>query len=634
MAPRQLELRILPASSVEEGTQVLLVVTPPASPDPDFVNFCEWGVTGGRIVSTRRSNRGLEAQWDTEGVAAGTYTVTARVTQISGTDWNDDRRLTEEEIQNARWLSIEGDLTITARSSSARDNVGVTLRRSASEPTQDIPLWVTIRRSSDALSFDNYSDKMRLLLCNPAEEPALDPTASKFARLRRRRFLPYNDTDAYRLLKVATEAFVMVNCGVTLPGFPFDTDFTRGDAADATRRLNRPVTLNDLNSWWDGYLRRVNGSSDRTLPYLALVRAKLADQGLKSSIFAAEDDGIDLPEDCVGILREKMRCPCLLELIWSYWHEEGMLVQTLGAITRRFQNVRGPGEIDPLANQEIDPLRPLNNLIWGHIQDEQHRLGLQRRSHEYDHHYGLRLEGRALPPMRAADSRTKFLESFHNLLYLCAIFFDRDDDTTVIADGFPVLNALKDVHLILSEGAHNQFGDLPSTARIEMLMQQWMLARPEFREYLPTRIMVAYPEPWMDRVDAMKSLQGWTDVSVLHFHNLGTFGESLLLSIRYGAWAGINDPAFAANWARFWRAEIQGYIHGYRAVTGVDLVSEVTDPRQAAARNMLPAVHLRNRLLLQRRGRVGIEAGSPGDDYGMVSDGRRPTPTMLPRRRQ
>ena len=50
-----------------------------------------------------------------------------------------------------------------------------------------------------------------------------------------------------------------------------------------------------------------------------------------------------------------------------------------------------------------------------------------------------------------------------------------------------MLNALKEVHLILSQGAHNQFGDLPSTARIEMLMQQWLLARPEFREFLPTR---------------------------------------------------------------------------------------------------------------------------------------------------
>ena len=79
------------------------------------------------------------------------------------------------------------------------------------------------------------------------------------------------------------------------------------------------------------------------------------------------------------------------------------------------------------------------------------------------------------------DTRSKFLEAFHHLLRLCTVFYKQDDDTTVKADAFPVLNALKEVHLILSQGAHNQFGDLPSTARIEMLMQQWLLARPEFR---------------------------------------------------------------------------------------------------------------------------------------------------------
>jgi len=40
----------------------------------------------------------------------------------------------------------------------------------------------------------------------------------------------------------------------------------------------------------------------------------------------------------------------------------------------------------------------------------------------------------------------------------------------MIADAFPVLNALREVHLLLAEGAHNQYGDLPWTARHEMLM--------------------------------------------------------------------------------------------------------------------------------------------------------------------
>ncbi len=129
-------------------------------------------------------------------------------------------------------------------------------------------------------------------------------------------------------------------------------------------------------------------------------------------------------------------------------------------------------------------------------------------------------------------------------------------------------------------------------------MVQWLLARPEFREFLPTRIMVAYPEPWMDRVDAMKKLQGWSDTSVLHFRNLAIFGEQVLLSIRYGAWSGVIDPFQAVNWARYWRPEIQGYLHAYRSVTGVDLSVDVTNARIDA---ILPSVHLVQRLTDQRR---------------------------------
>jgi hypothetical protein len=66
--------------------------------------------------------------------------------------------------------------------------------------------------------------------------------------------------------------------------------------------------------------------------------------------------------------------------------------------------------------------------------------------------------------------------------------------------------------------------------------------------------MVAYPEPWMERVDAMKRLQGWNETSVMHFHKLATYGEQLLLTIRFGNWSTVDDAANAAVWARFWRS--------------------------------------------------------------------------------
>ena len=159
------------------------------------------------------------------------------------------------------------------------------------------------------------------------------------------------------------------------------------------------------------------------------------------------------------------------------------------------------------------------------------------------------------------------------------------------------MNALREVHLILAQGAHNQFGDLPWTARVEMLIQQWILARPEIRDFLQSRVMVPYTEAWMPQVDTMKTVQGWTDVGVNHFRDLGVYGEQLLLSIRYGDWVDINDEDVAKNWARYWRPEVQSYMHAYRAVTGVDLTNA------DAVDYTVPGVHLIRRLSVQARAR-------------------------------
>jgi hypothetical protein len=158
-----------------------------------------------------------------------------------------------------------------------------------------------------------------------------------------------------------------------------------------------------------------------------------------------------------------------------------------------------------------------------------------------------------------------------------------------------LLNALKEVHLILAQGANNQFGDLPWTARGEMLLVQFMLSRPEMREFLQSRAMVPYKEAWMPQVDAMKTLQGWTDVTVTHFRDLGVYGEQLLLSIRYGDWIDVENEDNAKNWARYHKDILYGYWHAYRAATGVDL----TNPD--AVDMTLPAIRLQRRLAMQQR---------------------------------
>jgi hypothetical protein len=501
-------------------------------------------------------------------------------------------------------LSLVDELDATERVAQAiGGNLGVSLQRTATTFTSDLSHWQALINSTEALSFNTYFRFMDLLFCGirdvsdlkKFEQDRFDLKEKRHQELLPRRVLPFIDSDAYRVVKVATEAFVMVNCGIMEPKpRPFDDARDR----DFFARRDLPFPTNGLeNVFGKDYLVPFAGGAPgtRTLPYLAVIRRKLSDIDIKLEGF---DVTPTQASECFGILQEKLTNPCLIELIWSYWQEEGMLVQTTNAIARRFQNVRGHTMQDPLANLEIDPLRPLNNLLWGYVQDEQHRLSVVRRNYEYDHQYGLRLDGRAVQAMNPADTRSKFLEAFHNLLRLANTFFKQDDDTTVKADAFPVLNALKEVHLILTEGQHNQFGDLPSTARIEMLMQQWLLARPEFREFLPTRISVAYPEPWMDRVDAMKKLQGWTDTSVMHFRNLAIFGEQILLSIRWGFWSDVQEPLQAFNWLRAFRPQIQGYIHAYRAVAGVDLAAEVVDTQVDAT---MPSALLRRRLVAQQQ---------------------------------
>jgi hypothetical protein len=455
-------------------------------------------------------------------------------------------------------------------------NLGVTLQRTGSEPTRDQALWVAIRNRTSAIAFPRY----RLFINNVLGWDRSDRLTPALQRRIQDLSSHLHGVGAYKFLKFATEIFLLCECGVRLQNCRGESD--PPDLLEESARLGEPVTAAMLAQRLEDYL----GASEQ-LPYLRrVVEASFPE--LERVASAREH----------VVIGSRIHEPCLLELIWSYWHEEGMLMQTMNAISQRFQNVRRLGDRDPLLNLEIDPLRPVNNLLWGFIQDEQNRLTVARRGYEYLHEYGLAIYGKAAPLMpAAADVRSKFLEAFHNLLHRAAVFFKEDFQTTVIADGFPLLNALKEVHLILAQGAHNQFGDMPWTARTEMLVAQYILSRPEIRDFLQSRVMVPYKEPWMPQVDMMKSIQGWSDVTVTHFRDLGVFGEQLLLGVRYGDWIDINDVNSAKNWARYWRSEIQGYIHAYRAATGIDL----TNPDTVDA--TVPALLLQKRTVMPQRAR-------------------------------
>src|SRR5688572_5821418 len=310
-------------------------------------------------------------------------------------------------------------------------DASVALSKAFVAPTDDAALWGAIRNRTAAIRGDRYSDFVTNVLCG--EKPAgtavclekddryqiddvfkKDPNSIELSIEAKRRELLGSTSgygvDAYNLLKYATQAFLLLEAGVVIsnPRFPRNEgendmlDFVPGEDS----RIGGPITFNDLNERLSRYLIGIGAS----LPYLDRILAALGSSPELLSPF------------CENALTHRFSCPSMLELIWSYWHEEGMLVQTMNAICMRFQNRRGPLERDPLADLEIDPLRPLNNLLWGYIQDEYNRLTVPRRAYEYDHHYGLKMVGKAVPELRSADSRSKFIEAFHNLLYCTAAF--------------------------------------------------------------------------------------------------------------------------------------------------------------------------------------------------------------------
>ena len=526
----------------------------------------------------------IGAAVDTSALAPGAWTI-----RVSLTTTDDD---------DPQTTCGHADIEILPRVLGPGDDITVTMRRAEVPATRDQALWAVIRNSTDRLGFGNYSRFMDRVMCGLWAEDGEDGDGprhlnqraqAEFRRINRRMRLPFPNVEAYRLGKVATEVFVMLHCGV-------EPDFNAMDLAAESRRFNRTLEPGDIQRDWEDYLVRVYTGDDydeviKVIPYLELIRLKLQDVPVTGLGLGSDDDA----GACYGILADKLARPCFVELIWTYWMWEARLPHTLNAVTWRFQNRTRHGGRDPLRNLEIDPLRRINNLLWGYIQDEQHRLTAERIAYECVHEYGISPSHVRMRPVRAADSRSRFMEAFHHLLALCGDFYKQDDNTNVIADGFPVLNALRETHLMITQGAHNQYGDLPWVARMEGLMQQWMLGRAEMRELLPGRTMVAYPERWMDRVEAMKTLQGWDDTPVLLFRDLAVFGEQILLSIRYGAWARGSDPARAGNWARYWRSAIQAYSHAAGAVTGMDLTS--------SANGGVPAVGLQRRLAVPHNGR-------------------------------
>ena len=454
----------------------------------------------------------------------------------------------------------------------------VSLQRTQAVSTPDQMLWTLIRNRTEAISFRRYREFIDGVMCRGVDvrNPLRSPTS----------VLNFTGTQAYEVLKQATDTFLMQECGVvdagglcvTPEGFLdprlMESELADPDVADVfleqePRRYGRPgtpVTLDLLKSLRAQYYEDLSKENNVLLPYLKIISDRLSDLPLKSAN--------DINGNCYGILRSKLTGPLALELIWSYWHEEGMLVQTLNA---------DPGPVpEPAPRCRSRPAGPLRSRPAAAAEQpasgagprtSSHRLTVRRRAAEYEHEYGLTLLGRAVPDRRlGGHAGRRFLQSFHTLLHLRYLFFKEDDDTTVIADGVPA--------------AQRAAGDAsdPGRGRAQPVRRHAVRgpggdadhavdAGPAGDARVPRRpdhgaVRGAVDGP--GRLDeAAPGLDG------RQRHPLPRSGclrrAARCCRSGYGNWSVVNDPQQAANWARYWRPEIQRYIHAYRAATGVDL---------------------------------------------------------------
>src|ERR1700751_3209738 len=93
--------------------------------------------------------------------------------------------------------------------------VQVEMDRAQVPATSDQSLWVAIRNSTDALGFQNYADFIEPIMC-AGKLPSNLSAIKQFSQIDQSVQLAFPDAEPYRLLRVATEVFMMANCGVVV----------------------------------------------------------------------------------------------------------------------------------------------------------------------------------------------------------------------------------------------------------------------------------------------------------------------------------------------------------------------------------------------------------------------------------
>jgi len=164
--------------------------------------------------------------------------------------------------------------------------VRVRMERPERFRTADQPLWVRIREGTRRVSFKPYEDFIDALLCQGKASESL----KKIDESRKELGLHIAGVGAYQILKSATEAFLLLNCGVA-PDQRFER---RYDIDEEERRLGERVEVDALVEGLRTYLG-VKVDELLVLPYFR----RILEQSLSKG-----EDRVSSPF-CEGILRSR-----------------------------------------------------------------------------------------------------------------------------------------------------------------------------------------------------------------------------------------------------------------------------------------------------------------------------------------
>jgi hypothetical protein len=293
-------LNTYPPDEIEAGGIVTIEIT-----DDYGAKFVTVSIDGldDAILSEPETNADGDhlVKWSTSGLEAGSYVIRAQFL-------DEDQKTMPDKDEIARYTlgvrPISADDSVSVDMRDVERRVAVALQRIDFPDTVDQALWPIIRKAVESLSFSRYQDWIDKVVCAPGELERRERAA--VGRVQPNRALPFPDIDPYRLLKVATEVFLMINCGVALERNAYENLLKELGPGDRERL--GVSSGGQLDAYWRGYLQRVNGFY--TIPYLDIVRRKLGD------IRLGDSDRMRFADRCYGILREKFTRPCLIELIW------------------------------------------------------------------------------------------------------------------------------------------------------------------------------------------------------------------------------------------------------------------------------------------------------------------------------